>query len=95
MPLFIVFSAVLCLTWSMARLMGIGWEHLADPLSLKAGFLIRDLCSRAEFLFLIGAYINIQSDNILLMNLRKPGETGYKIPQGGLIPLYLLPQPFW
>ncbi len=33
--------------------------------------------------FLAGAYINIQSDNILL-KLRKPGETGYKIPEGGL-----------
>lgn len=34
-------------------------------------------------IFFIGAYINIQSDNILL-NLRQPGEKGYKIPQGGL-----------
>ncbi|MCH2045736.1 MAG: hypothetical protein MK212_16585, partial [Saprospiraceae bacterium] len=34
-------------------------------------------------IFLIGMLINIQSDNILL-NLRKPGETGYKIPKGGL-----------
>ena len=33
-------------------------------------------------IFLIGMAINRQSDNILL-NLRKPGETGYKIPQGG------------
>ena len=33
--------------------------------------------------FVIGAFINNQSDNILI-NLRKPGETGYKIPQGGL-----------
>lgn len=33
--------------------------------------------------FITGAYINIQSDNILL-NLRRPRETGYKIPQGGL-----------
>ncbi len=33
--------------------------------------------------FATGAYINIQSDNILL-NLRKPGEKGYKVPQGGL-----------
>ena len=32
--------------------------------------------------FLIGMGVNIQSDNILL-NLRKPGETGYKIPRGG------------
>jgi protein-S-isoprenylcysteine O-methyltransferase Ste14 len=34
-------------------------------------------------LFLMGAAINIWSDEILL-RLRKPGETGYKIPQGGL-----------
>ncbi|MCP4440920.1 MAG: DUF1295 domain-containing protein [Aureispira sp.] len=33
-------------------------------------------------LFIIGMVINWQSDNILL-NLRKPGETGYKIPHGG------------
>jgi protein-S-isoprenylcysteine O-methyltransferase Ste14 len=34
-------------------------------------------------LFVIGFVINIQSDSILI-NLRKPGETGYKIPKGGL-----------
>lgn len=34
-------------------------------------------------LFLIGVAINVDADNRLL-NLRKPGETGYKIPQGGL-----------
>jgi protein-S-isoprenylcysteine O-methyltransferase Ste14 len=34
-------------------------------------------------MFLAGLCINIYSDNILL-NLRKPGETGYKIPRGGL-----------
>jgi protein-S-isoprenylcysteine O-methyltransferase Ste14 len=33
-------------------------------------------------IFLAGFYINISSDNILI-NLRKPGETGYKIPHGG------------
>lgn len=33
--------------------------------------------------FLVGMVINIQSDDILL-NLRKPGESGYKIPEGGL-----------
>ena len=33
--------------------------------------------------FVVGVFINHQSDNILLA-LRKPGETGYKIPQGGL-----------
>lgn len=34
-------------------------------------------------LFFGGMYINWQSDNILI-NLRKPGERGYKIPKGGL-----------
>lgn len=33
-------------------------------------------------LFVIGVFINTQSDNILI-NLRQPGETGYKIPNGG------------
>ena len=34
-------------------------------------------------LFFGGMYINWQSDNILI-HLRQPGETGYKIPKGGL-----------
>ena len=34
-------------------------------------------------IFFIGWVINIKSDNILL-NLRGPGETGYKIPYGGM-----------
>ena len=34
-------------------------------------------------LFVLGFAINFQSDQILL-SLRKPGETGYKIPKGGL-----------
>ncbi|NXQ00991.1 S5A1 dehydrogenase, partial [Vidua macroura] len=33
--------------------------------------------------WLIGTAINIHSDHIL-RNLRKPGETGYKIPRGGM-----------
>ena len=33
--------------------------------------------------FVVGFVINIQSDNIL-MRLRGPGETGYKIPRGGM-----------
>jgi len=32
-------------------------------------------------IFAFGLYTNIRCDNILL-NLRKPGETGYKIPHG-------------
>lgn len=41
-------------------------------------------CFRAGFaLWLTGMLINIHSDHIL-RNLRKPEETGYKIPRGGL-----------
>ncbi|EHB09382.1 3-oxo-5-alpha-steroid 4-dehydrogenase 1, partial [Heterocephalus glaber] len=41
-------------------------------------------CFLAGFaLWLTGMLINIQSDHIL-RNLRKPEETGYKIPRGGL-----------
>jgi len=34
-------------------------------------------------IFFTGMYINLQSDSIL-RNLRKPGDTGYKIPKGGM-----------
>jgi hypothetical protein len=44
-------------------------------------------------LFSIGFFINRHSDSIL-MNLRKPGETGYKIPQGGLYPYISCPNYF-
>eukprot|EP01089_Gocevia_fonbrunei_P017927 TRINITY_DN596_c0_g1_i1.p1 TRINITY_DN596_c0_g1~~TRINITY_DN596_c0_g1_i1.p1 ORF type:complete len:175 (-),score=18.58 TRINITY_DN596_c0_g1_i1:13-537(-) len=37
-------------------------------------------------LFIFGMYVNIQSDSIL-RNLRKPNETGYKIPRGGMFEL--------
>lgn len=37
------------------------------------------------FLYVFGLCANIQCDGIL-RNLRKPGETGYKIPRGIVIP---------
>lgn len=46
-------------------------EWLADP-----RFIL------GLIMFVIGMAINIHSDNILI-NLRQPGETGYKIPRGG------------
>jgi protein-S-isoprenylcysteine O-methyltransferase Ste14 len=49
-----------------------GAEWLADP---------RFLCG--ALLMLIGWLINIHSDTVLI-RLRAPGETGYKIPRGGL-----------
>jgi 3-oxo-5-alpha-steroid 4-dehydrogenase 1 len=43
--------------------------------------------------FITGVVINHQSDNILL-SLRKPGETGYKIPTGGLFKYISCPNLF-
>ena len=42
---------------------------------------IRFICG--IILFFTGLYINWKADNMLI-HLRKPGETGYKIPQGWL-----------
>jgi len=47
-----------------------------------AGYLMQWNFILGVTLFAAGYLINIQSDNILL-RLRKPGETGYKIPHGG------------
>lgn len=44
-------------------------------------------------LFLIGMFINLQSD-YKLIQLRKPGETGYKIPTGGLFKYISCPNHF-
>jgi hypothetical protein len=43
--------------------------------------------------FFVGVFINHQSDNILL-SLRKPGETDYKIPTGGLFKFISCPNHF-
>jgi hypothetical protein len=45
------------------------------------------------FVFLFGATINSHSDGILL-GLRKPGETGYKIPRGGMFKYVSAPNLF-
>jgi 3-oxo-5-alpha-steroid 4-dehydrogenase 1 len=44
-------------------------------------------------LFFAGMWINWKADNILI-NLRKPGETGYKIPKGWLFNLISCPNLF-
>lgn len=46
-----------------------------------------------SLLFMCGLLINIHSDNILI-HLRKPNETGYKIPQGGLFRFVSCPNYF-
>lgn len=44
-------------------------------------------------IFILGAWINWRSDNILI-NLRKPNETGYRIPAGWLFNLISCPNLF-
>ena len=44
-------------------------------------------------IFAVGAWINLQSDEILL-KLRAPGESGYKIPRGGLFSYISCPNHF-
>lgn len=52
-------------------------EHLLNNNWLMSPWFITGV-----IIMIIGLSINIQSDTIL-RNLRKPGETAYKIPQGG------------
>lgn len=44
-------------------------------------------------IFIVGFIINNQADSVLI-NLRKPGETDYKIPSGGLFNLISCPNHF-
>jgi 3-oxo-5-alpha-steroid 4-dehydrogenase 1 len=59
----------------------------ADDYFTSPRFIIGAVC------FALGVIINVQSDNILL-SLRKPGETGYKIPTGGLFKYISCPNHF-
>lgn len=58
------------------------WEWLSDP-----RFFV------GMSLFVLGFIVNVSSDNTLI-NLRKPGESGYKIPRGGLFKYISCPNYF-
>jgi len=85
MPLFIVFSAVFFNSingflngWQLGELQGVPPE-IAHPRFLS-GLIV----------FLSGAALNLYADSVLV-NLRKPGETGYKIPQNPVFRLISCP----
>jgi 3-oxo-5-alpha-steroid 4-dehydrogenase 1 len=82
MPVLIVCSAVF-FNLMNAGLNGCFLAELASPESYDAAWLTSPHFMAGLFLFLLGMGINIVSDNTLI-HLRKPGETGYKIPQGFL-----------
>jgi len=61
---------------------GYGWNWISDPRFI--GGIV---------LFFAGMYINMKSDNMLLA-LRKPGESDYKIPNGFLFKYISCPNHF-
>jgi hypothetical protein len=80
MPLLICSSAVffnLCNTFIVGTYLGNFAEYDVVTYFQSPGFIV------GLFVFLTGAFINAKSDFILI-HLRKPGETGYKIPTGFL-----------
>ncbi|XP_036372195.1 3-oxo-5-alpha-steroid 4-dehydrogenase 1 [Megalops cyprinoides] len=58
-------------------------RHLSHFAEYPADWVTHPFFISGAVLWLVGFLINVHSDHIL-RNLRKPGETGYKIPVGGL-----------
>lgn len=82
MPLFIVFNAIL-FNLMNAGLNGYFLYFFASVNQYDFTWLSSWHFITGATLFLLGVFINWKSDGILI-GLRKPGETGYKIPQGFL-----------
>lgn len=82
MPVVIVLSAVFFNVVN-AGLNGFYLAELAPPEKYDSSWLFSAPFIAGMLLFISGMYINIRSDSKLI-NLRKPGETGYKIPRGFL-----------
>ena len=89
MPIVIMFSAM---AFNLMNGFLLGY-YLANFANYTTTWLSSPQFIIGTILFLIGMFINIQSDNILI-NLRKPNETGYKIPQKGLFRLVSCPNLF-
>lgn len=90
MPLVICTSAVLfnfCNTFIIGYYLGNINGNYIDTYFLTPRFFI------GIVLFFTGVFINVKSDNMLI-NLRKPGETGYKIPSGFLFKYVSCPNHF-
>lgn len=81
-PLFIVFNAIFFNVMN-AGLNGYFLSEFASPETYNTDWLYSFQFIGGASLFFLGVYINVRSDNALI-NLRKPGESGYKIPVGFL-----------
>jgi 3-oxo-5-alpha-steroid 4-dehydrogenase 1 len=82
MPLVIVLNAIL-FNFMNAGLNGYFLSELADSSKYQSDWLTTPHFIIGAVLFVVGMTINWKSDSILI-HLRKPGETGYKIPRGFL-----------
>lgn len=82
MPLFIVINAVFFNVMN-AGLNGFYFSEIANPNEYGENYFYSLHFVFGLSLFLMGAMINLKSDSILI-RLRNPGETGYKIPKGFL-----------
>ncbi len=92
MPMAIMWSAI-GFNIMNGFLNGFYLGHICDVEKYSTAWLTDIRFEFGLILFLIGMFINIQSDNILL-SLRKPGETAYRIPQGGLFQYVSCPNLF-
>lgn len=77
-PIFIVLNAVF-FNFMNAGLNGYYLSRLANPCDYSLTWLSSFPFITGLGLFIIGAFINLKADNVLI-NLRKPGETDYKMP---------------
>lgn len=82
MPLFIVINAIF-FNLMNAGLNGYYLAEIAPVEDYSSSWLTSPFFIIGAIFFVVGMWINWTSDGILI-NLRKPGETGYKIPRGFL-----------
>lgn len=90
MPLFITGSAIgfnICNTFILGYFLGNVGGNYADTYFTSLPFIA------GIIIFFTGVFINVKSD-MMLINLRKPGETGYKIPKGFLFDYISCPNLF-
>ncbi|MCC6726617.1 MAG: DUF1295 domain-containing protein [Saprospiraceae bacterium] len=92
MPVVIAASAV-CFNLVNAGLNGYYLAELAPVEKYGSAWLASPQFWLGGLLFVVGLYINLRSDHILI-HLRKPGETGYKLPQGFLFKYVASPNLF-